>query len=122
MEAALFFGSQAAEKVGRLTVRKLYQREYHFFDGDKGEGSKRSTSELAPARRAPAGGRVRCCGAMAAGPQCMQRAGVQQSLPAIACLPACRCGRLAAACAGVGGGPGSRGENDAQEPRGQSQT
>ncbi|KAL4420391.1 hypothetical protein ABPG75_010047 [Micractinium tetrahymenae] len=32
--AAGFFGPEAVAKVSRLTVRKLYQREYHFFDAD----------------------------------------------------------------------------------------
>lgn len=32
--AAGFFGPEAVAKVTRLTVRKLYQREYHFFDSD----------------------------------------------------------------------------------------
>lgn len=34
MAAAGFFGPEAVAKVTRLTVRKLYQREYHFFDSD----------------------------------------------------------------------------------------
>lgn len=36
MEAARFFGAEAEARCRRLTVRKLYQREFHFFDGDKG--------------------------------------------------------------------------------------
>jgi hypothetical protein len=37
VEAARYCGAEAAARVERLTVRKLYQREYHFFDGDTGE-------------------------------------------------------------------------------------
>ena len=36
METARFFGEEAVAQCERLTVRKLYNREYHFFDGDKG--------------------------------------------------------------------------------------
>lgn len=36
MEAARYFGAAAVERCQRLTVRKLYNREFHFFEGDKG--------------------------------------------------------------------------------------
>ncbi|KAL4860241.1 GABA transporter 1 [Chlorella vulgaris] len=41
VEAARYCGAEAAARVERLTVRKLYQREYHFFDGDTDVGDSR---------------------------------------------------------------------------------
>ena len=39
LEAAAFFGPEAVAKCASLTVRKLYQREYHFFS-PSGEGGQ----------------------------------------------------------------------------------
>lgn len=39
LEAAGYFGAEAVAKCASLTVRKLYQREYHFFS-PSGEGGK----------------------------------------------------------------------------------
>lgn len=49
LEAAAYFGPEAVAKCASLTVRKLYQREYHFFS-PSGEGEPERAGPCTEAR------------------------------------------------------------------------
>lgn len=53
VEAARFFGPVAVAKCEGLTVRKLYHREFHFFDGENG-GWEAEVARMGAEAAAPA--------------------------------------------------------------------